>query len=537
MVNTLAMGANEHPSRAIARSATGMVASPHAQATAAGLDVLRRGGNAVDAAIAANAVLCVVYPASCGIGGDALWLVYEPRTHEAIAYNGSGRAPAALGAEWLLERGIREMPVRGPFSVTVPGCVRSWEDVAAAHGTRGLDELLEAAERYARDGFVATDVVEQFFARNEPLLRADPDATELFLRDGLPRAGDLVRNAPLAVSLAAIRREGARALYEGAIAEAICRTLNTLGNPMQPGDLAAHTTERARPLALDWHGARILAHPPNSQATVAQIVLGALYDDGGASDLDWTHLAIEAIKEAFDIRDARIADPRSMDGTIAELLQPAALMAIRDRLSPDRARPRLAQTDRGDTIAIVAVDSEGRAVSLIESLYMNFGSGIVARGTGIFLQNRGSYFRLDPSHPNALVGGRRPLHTLSPAMLLRDGRPEFVYGTMGGDGQPQIQVQLIHDVYERGMTVQAALDAPRFVYGRDSEGTFADTVRVESRFDAAIVAGLRARGHTVEFLGAYDHAAGHAHAIAIDRARGTLAGGSDPRADSLALGL
>ena len=145
MVNTLAMGANEHPSRAIARSATGMVASPHAQATAAGLDVLRRGGNAVDAAIAANAVLCVVYPASCGIGGDALWLVYEPRTHEAIAYNGSGRAPAALGAEWLLERGIREMPVRGPFSVTVPGCVRSWEDVAAAHGTRVLDELLEAA--------------------------------------------------------------------------------------------------------------------------------------------------------------------------------------------------------------------------------------------------------------------------------------------------------------------------------------------------------------------------------------------------------
>jgi len=530
------MDASNHPTRAVARSTSGMVASPHALATAAGVEVLRRGGNAVDAAIATNAVLCVVYPASCGIGGDALWLVYEPRMNEAIAYNGSGRAATALEAAQLRERGAATMPERGASAVTVPGCVRSWEDVGRVHGTRTLDELLEPAERYAREGFVSTDVTTELFGRNEALLRADADAAALFLRDGVPRAGDILRNSALGESLAAIRREGARAFYEGTIAEAICSTLNALGNPMQPSDLAAHTTERVQPLSLAWHDREILAHPPNSQGAVTQLVLGALRDDGATSDLDWTHLAIEAIKDAFDARDSRFADPRSMPATIDDLLQPAALAAMRARLSPDRARPRQGPPDRGDTIAIVAVDREGRAVSLIESLYMNFGSGIVARGTGIFLHNRGAYFRLESGHPNELRGGRRPLHTLSPGMVLRDGRPELVYGTMGGDAQPQIQAQLIHAIYERGIPVQAAIDAPRFTYGRDSESKYADAVRVEARYDPSIVAGLRARGHSVEFLGAYDHAAGHAHAIAIDHERGTLAGASDPRADSLALG-
>jgi gamma-glutamyltranspeptidase/glutathione hydrolase len=526
-----------HPSRAVARSSGGMVASPHALATAAGVDVLRRGGNAVDAAIATNAVLTVVYPASCGIGGDALWLVYEPRTNEAIAYNGSGRAAAALQASALRERGLESMPVRGPFAVTVPGCVRSWEDVGRAHGSRDLDELLVPAEAYARDGFACTDVNAELFVRNMALLRSDPDAAELFLRGGVPRAGDIVRNPPLAASLAAIRRAGAQAFYDGPIAAAICATLNALGNPMSADDLAAQSTERAAPLSLAWNGCEIVAHPPNSQAAVAQMVLGTLRDDGGASDLDWTHLAIEAIKEAFDARDTRFADPLSMNGTIDDLLTAQALAATRARLDEKRARVRGGPPDRGDTIAVVAVDAEGRAVSLIESLYMNFGSGIVARGTGIFLHNRGAYFRLEPGHPNELRGGRRPLHTLSPGMLLRDGKPEFVYGTMGGDAQPQIHVQLLHHVYERGANVQAAIDAPRFVYGRDSESAFADSVRLESRFDPAVAAGLRARGHVLEALGTFDHGAGHAHAIAIDRERGTLAGGADPRADSLALGL
>jgi gamma-glutamyltranspeptidase/glutathione hydrolase len=531
------MAGSDRPSRAVARSARGMVATPHAQATAAGVEVLRRGGNAVDAAIAANAVLCVVYPASCGIGGDALWLVYEPKTGATLAYNGSGRAPVALASHAVRARGHAAMPQRGALAVTTPGCVRSWEDVSAAHGTCGLDDLLATAEAYAREGFVATDVTAAYFALNEALLRADPDAAELFLRRGVPRAGDVVRNLPLADCLGEIRARGADAFYEGRIAEAICATLNALGNPMTPDDLAAQHTAIAPALLLPWHGRTLAAHPPNSQAAVALMVLGALQHDGTAGDADWTHLAVEAIKDAFDARDARFAEPAAMPEPIDDLLTPEALAAARARIDPARARPRTSRADRGGTVAVVAVDAQGRAVSLIESLYMNFGSGIVARGTGIFLHNRGAYFRLDAGHPNELAGGHRPLHTLSPGMLLRDGRPELVYGTMGGDGQPQTHVQLIHAIYERGLSVQQAIDAPRFVYGRDSESAFADSVRVEARFDPEVVASLRARGHAIQMVGAYENALGHAHAIALDHERGTLAGGADPRADSLALGL
>ena len=530
------MAGHEHPSRAVARSTRGMVASPHALATAAGVDVLRRGGNAVDAAIATNAVLTVVYPSSCGIGGDALWLLYEPRTREVVAYNGSGRAPKALEASFLRERGYRAMPLRGAYTVTVPGAVRSWEDVARAHGTRDLDELLAPAQAYARDGFVATDVVAYAFALNEDALRSDADACALFVRLGPPHPGEVLRNPPLADALGSIRRHGAAGFYDGATAAAICATLQHQGNPMTLEDLAAQRTERMVPVRLLWRGAEVVAHPPNSQAAVASMVLGMLERDGGACDLDWTHLAIEAFKVAFDARDNRFAEPASME-PIDDLLAPAELARMRARLDPQRARIRRAVPDRGGTVAVVAVDGDGRAVSLIESLYTGFGSGIVARGTGVFLHNRGTYFSLQPGHPNELGGGKRPLHTLSPAMLLRDGMPELVYGTMGGDGQPQTHVQLLHNVYERGLSLQQSIDAPRFVYGRDSESAFADAVRLESRMPAEVVAGLRRRGHAVELVGPFDRALGHCHAIALDRARGSLAGGSDPRADSLALGL
>jgi gamma-glutamyltranspeptidase/glutathione hydrolase len=531
------MSLPEDATRAVARSTRGMVASPHALATAAGVAVLRRGGNAVDAAIATNAVLTVVYPASCGLGGDALWLVFEPATGEVIAYNGSGGASAALDAETLRARGLSEMPIRGPLAVTVPGAVRSWDDVGAAHGRLGLDELLAPAQTYAREGFVVTDVLAEYFALNAELLRADPDANALFMQRGAPRAGDVLRNEPLAATLGLVRERGVEAFYSGPVGEAIVATLQALGNPMTLADLAAQRTERTAPLALDWHGARVYAHPPNSHASVALLALGALAGDGAAGQVEWNHLAVEALKQSFDLRDAHFADPRSMARPASAWLAPEELARMRTRIDPDRASARTPKVDRGGTIAVVAVDSDGRAVSLIESLYMNFGSGIVARGTGVFLHNRGTYANLIPGHPNELGGGKRPLHTLSPGMLLRDGVPELVYGTMGGDGQPQTHVQLLHNVYERGLSVQAAVDAPRFVYGRDSDSAFADSVRVESRLDPEVIAGLLKRGHAVQVLGAFENALGHCHAIALDRGRGSLAGASDPRADSLALGL
>jgi gamma-glutamyltranspeptidase/glutathione hydrolase len=527
------------PSRAVARSTRAMVATPHGLATAAGLDVLRRGGNAIDAAIAANAVLTVVYPASCGIGGDAFWIIHNPRSGNTVAYNGSGRTPRNASLDRLPGGAL---PQRGALTVTVPGAVRSWEDVVRTHGTRGLDELLEPAERYAREGFVVTDVVANYFTINEALLREEQEATRIFFQRGVPRAGDVARNADLAESLGEIRRGGADAFYRGRIAERIVRTLNRGGNLMTLEDLDAHHTEPTIPLRIPWHGGELLAHPPNSQGACLLLTAGMLAGDGDAEETLWNHLAIEAVKRAISIRDATFRDPAFGPVGIEDELAADRLRALRASIDPERAAPREMLPDRGGTIYLCVVDEDGMAVSLIESLYMNFGSGVVAEGTGIFLQNRGAYFSTRPGDANVYEGGKRPLHTLSPPMFLRDGAPEIVFGTMGGDGQPQIQLQLLHHLVERGMSVQQALDMPRWIYGRHTVTERPDLqtgemVIVESRMPPEIVAGLEQRGHAVEMLGPYENAMGHAHAIAIDRARGTLAGGGDPRADSVALGL
>jgi gamma-glutamyltranspeptidase/glutathione hydrolase len=516
-----------------------MVASPHALATAAGVDVLRRGGNAVDAAIATNAVLTVVYPTSCGIGGDAFWIVHDPTAPRTVSYNGSGRTPRAASLD-RLPGGV--LPQRGALSVTVPGAVRSWEDVALRHGTRDLDELLAPAERYARDGFAITDVAANYARLNEAMLRSNPEAARIFLSAGVPRPGDVLRNPELGETLAAIRRGGADAFYNGAIAERIVRTLNRGGNPMTLEDLASHRTEPTTPLRIAWHGGELLAHPPNSQAALLLLGAGMLERDGDADESLWHHLGIEAMKRAIAIRDATFRDPAFGPTGIEERLAPAALAALRDTIDPDHASSRELLPDRGGTISLGVVDESGMSVSLIESLYMNYGSGVVADGTGIVLQNRGAYFSTRPGQPNVYEGGKRPVHTLSPVMFLRDGAPEVVFGTMGGDGQPQILLQILHQLVERGLDVQRALDHPRWIYGRHQlterpDLETGEMVLVESRMPEDIVGGLRRRGHQVEPLGPFENAMGHAHAIVVDRARGTLAGGSDPRADSLALGL
>ncbi|MGH7662433.1 MAG: gamma-glutamyltransferase family protein [Vulcanimicrobiaceae bacterium] len=530
-----------HPTRAVARSIKGMIASPHALASAEGARILREGGNAVDAAIAANGVLSVVYPHANGLGGDAFWMIYEPRTGGVVCYNGSGRAPKDLDAAQLRARGKREMPARGALPVTVPGAVRAWEDVAAKHGTRGLDALLAAAESYARDGYVVTEVVAYYLALNETVLAKCQDAAALFLRGGLPTAGTVLRNPGLARAIAELRAGGAEAFYGGAAGRAIVARLNAGGSPMTLDDLRAHRTQVTKPWRLPWAGGEMLAHPPNSHGSCAQIVLGALEGDRTSDEGLWMHLAIEAFKHAFYIRDTRFGDPDFVKLDEREFLSPPALRAIRATIEPDRVTAEFRQPDAGDTVAIVVADDEGLVVSLIQSLYMNFGSAIVAGESGIVLQNRGAYFNLIEGHPNELRGGHRPVHTLSPGMYVRDGKPVLTHGSMGGDGQPQIHVQLLRAVVERGLDVQSAIDAPRWIAGRPHvpgrEDVMTDTVVVESRMPDEVVDGLTRRGHKVELLGEFDHTMGHAQAIFIDRERGTFSGGSDPRADSLALGV
>ncbi len=518
-----------------------MVATPHPQATLAGIDVLRRGGNAVDAAIAANAVLAVVYNASCGVGGDAFWIVFDPKTRSAVSYNGSGRTPRAATPERLSGSNGPLLPQRGALTVTVPGAVRSWEEVGREAGTRGLDELLAPAEAYAREGYVVTDVVAAYFALNAALLENDPEAKRVFLGRGIPCTGEVLRNPDLAATLAAIRAHGADGFYTGRVAERIVRTLNAQGNVMSLDDLASHRTERTQPLRIAWNGRELLAHSPNSQGATMLLAMGMLESDRDADEVTWNHLAIEAMKWAIAERDASFADPAFHDSGIAAKLETGALAALRAKLDPRRASTAALVAERGDTIFLCVVDEHGGAVSLTESLCMNFGSGIVAEDTGVVLHNRGWNFSLVPGHPNVYAGGKRPLHTLSPPMVLRDGRPELVFGTMGDDGQPQIQVQLLHHLYDRGMNVQQALDMPRWIYGRRTIAGRPDlgdpnSVVVESRMDPALIAGLRERGHVIDDIGPYRNEMGHAQAIAIDREHGTLAGGGDPRADSLALG-
>jgi gamma-glutamyltranspeptidase/glutathione hydrolase len=534
------------PTRAVARSTRAMVASPHAAATAAGIAVLRRGGNAVDAAIAANGVLAVMYPASCGLGGDAFWIIHNPShvvrdasAERTVSFNGSGRTPRGASLD-RLPNGV--LPQRGALSVSVPGAVRSWEDVAREHGTLGLDELLAPAEHYARNGYAVTDVVANYFALNEPLLRQDAEAVRLYFNDGVPQAGDCMCSTDLAETFAAIRRGGADAFYTGRIAERIVATLRRGGSAMTLDDLASHRTEQTTPLKIAWNGGELLTHPPNSQGACLLLGAGMLADDGAADEPLWHHLGVEAMKRATAIRDATFRDPAFGPTGIERELTPERLRALRASIDPERAVAREQLPDRGGTIFLCVVDEDGMAVSLIESLYMNFGAGIVAENTGIVLQNRGAYFSTQPGHPNVYEGGKRPVHTLSPPMFLRDGSPEIVFGTMGGDGQPQILLQFLHQLVDRGLDVQRALDHPRWVYGRHTLTERPDlkpgeTVLVESRMPDEIVAGLKRRGHVVEALGPYENAMGHAHAIVIDRERGTLSGGSDPRADSLALGL
>ncbi|MGH7038645.1 MAG: gamma-glutamyltransferase family protein [Stellaceae bacterium] len=519
------------PGRSAAMAASGMAATSHPMATLTALDVLRAGGNAVDAAIAAVAMQCVAEPQSTGIGGDC-FVLYSPKSGLPVALNGSGRAPAKAHVEWYVEHGIREIAITTPHAVTVPGAVDAWCILNAAHGTKPLAELLEPAARAAEEGFVVTPRVAREFAINR-LKLSDPVTAAVYLPGGKPpAAGDRIAMPALAATLRRIGREGRAGFYEGPVMRDIVTRLHALGGLHEAEDFAAQHGEWVEPISTEYRGYRVYECPPNGQGIIALMVLKTLagYELGSDrfSEADRHHLLAEATKAAFFVRDSFIGDPAQVKMDIADFLSEARAERVRRHIALDRARPApdWAGIEHKDTVYLCVVDHDGNAISFINSLFSGFGTGILAPDSGVLLHNRGSSFRTIPGHPNAIAPRKRPMHTIIPAMLTKDGRAVMPFGVMGGHYQPVGQSHFLHRVLDRGLDPQEAAEQPRSF-------AFQGVLQVEPTIPEAVVADLARRGHRVVPAAA---PLGGCQAIWIDHARGVLIGGSEPRKDGLALG-
>ncbi|HEY7609554.1 MAG TPA: gamma-glutamyltransferase family protein [Alphaproteobacteria bacterium] len=525
--------------RETARATRGMVVCSHHLAAQSGLRVLRAGGNAIEAMIAAAATISVVYPHMNGVGGDGFWLIAAPGDAAPTAILGVGRAGRAVDADLYRRRGLDAIPTRGPLAAnTVAGTVSSW---AAAHeiakrwgGTLPLEALLEDAIFHAREG--------------APLMRGHCDMVaakrgemtdlagwnNLFLAGGEPAPGAVLKQPALAATLAALAREGLDGFYRGALARRIAADLARAGSPLTLDDLAAHKPIVTGPASVGIGAGALYNTPPPTQGAVSLAIL-ALYDRiaaGAADGFDHVHRLVEATKQAFLIRDAEITDPAYMKAKVEALLAPEALDARAQRIDPARAMEWARPAAPGDTVWLGAIDGAGRAVSFIHSIYWEFGSGVVLGETGIQWQNRGCSFSLEPLAFNRILPGRLPFHTNNPAMArLADGRL-MVYGTMGGDGQPQTQAAVFTRYGRYGQDLQQAIAAPRWLLGR-TWGTPVIELSLESRFDPAVIERLKRAGHRVRVLGEYDALMGHAGAI-VRHPQGLLEGAADPRGDGLA---
>ena len=512
------------------RFATACVATPHYLASHAGAAVLRGGGNAMDAAIAANLVLAVVAPYACGIGGDCFAIVWDGALH---GYNGSGRAPGAATPEAAADRlepspsGALAMPRNGPLPITVPGAVDAWFALLERFGTRSFAELAEPAIAYAADGFPLTAAGAARIRAGQPSEPVWGEWQDIY---GRAAAGVRLSQPGLALTLQTVATEGPDVFYRGAIGEAVAAHVDQLGGLLDGTDLAIHEGEWVEPLEGRYRDLTVAELPPNSQGSAALLALHLL-DQAGPLPTDGPerqHLLIRAVAAALAERDAHLTDPARMRVAPETLADPAYAKAI--AAAGSSPLTGTARGGGGDTAYLCAVDGSGLCVSLIQSNYNGFGSGVTVPGWGINLHNRGAYFSLDPEHVNVIAPGKRTLHTLMPALARRDGRPWLVFGTMGADGQLQTQVQLLSRLVDDGADPAAALAAPRWVV---DPGDF--SVRIENRFPGAVLDGLRAHGHRLHSVGPFEDVMGHAHVIRLDG--GGLTAGSDPRCEGLAAGF
>jgi gamma-glutamyltranspeptidase / glutathione hydrolase len=510
-----------------------MCATSHPLATETAVRVLREGGNAMDAAIAAVAVQCVVEHPMTGIGGDCFALFAKPG-ERPVGLNASGRAPAALTAELLLERGINDIEVTSPHAVTIPGAVDGWARLNADHGTMPLGQLLAPAIDQAKDGFPVSPRVAVDWHNATSKLEANEGGRRHMLFDGRsPKAGDVVKLPALARSLELIAAGGRDAFYDGEIAADIVRDLRELGGVHTLEDFAEHRSNYVQPISVTYGGLEIVEMPPNNQGVTALMMLkmmdrlGRLSDD--ALSARRYHVMLEAGRLAYKMRDAFVADPDMADVPVDHLLADATIDALVARIDPDRRSPDLGPVPQPigtDTVYLAVVDKDGFGVSFINSLFKGFGTGIVSRTTGVALQNRGQGFVVEPGHPNCVGPRKRPLHTLVPALALREGALDTVFGVMGGAFQPAGHAHVLANIIDYGMDIQEAVDCPRAFY--DGGKVMAEASVPEQVRDA-----LAAMGHEVDVP---VMPWGGSQIVQVDRARGVLIGASDPRKDGCALG-
>ncbi|MCU0497097.1 MAG: gamma-glutamyltransferase [Anaerolineae bacterium] len=523
--------------RSMVVSRRGMVATNNPLASEAGLQILRQGGNAADAAIAAASVVHVTDPASTGIGGDCFALFYEAKTNTVSALNGSGRAPSALNVETLTQLGITgSIPERSAHAITVPGAVMGWQDLLQRHGRMTLKEVLRDAIHYAREGYPVAPVFGSSWQASETFLRSRPHTEEYLPHGRAPRVGQVMRLPGLANTFQAIAEGGAAAFYTGPVADSIITTIQEQGGLMTHDDLKSHHSTWEIPIAIDYHGVTVYECPPNGQGLAALIAMG-IARDLPLADLPWDsperlHLMVESMRLAFADARQYIADPAYQTVPTDDLLNSGYLAQRRALIQPERAMlpPTYGAPLRGsDTIYLCVVDGEGNACSFINSLYMGFGTGIVAQGTGVFLQNRGANFELDPAHPNVLQGGKRPYHTIIPGLAVKEGALYAPFGVMGGFMQPQGHFQVINALIDDHLNPQEALNRPRWCL---MDGTGHSVLALEDGIPLKTMARLAELGHPIRpITGRGRNLFGDGHIIYRDPETGVLFGGSDPRKD------
>ena len=517
----------------------GMAATSMPQATFAALEILRAGGNAMDAAIAACAVQCVIEPESTGIGGDCFCLYVPAGSSTVIALNGSGRAPGAATPEAIRATGTTKLENTSAHSVTVPGAISAWELLNRTHGKLGLDRILQAAIHYAEEGFPITPRVSADWEGSVGKLLKHPASARRFLNNGAaPMLGTRFRQPELAKTLRAIAARGAAAFYQGEVAADIVATLREAGGLHTEEDFAngQNGAEFVTPISIPWRGMEVYQCPPNGSGMHALQILGTLANlptpDGGPLSAMRLHRHIEAARMAYRDRDAFLADPSQVNVPVEKLLNADYLKRLAGLIRDDATLPELPAPGESDlnkhkdTVYLCVVDKDGNACSFINSLFEGFGSGILAEKSGVMLQNRGFGFRLQDGHPNCIAPNKRPLHTIIPGMVMKNGRAIMPYGVMGGRYQPTGHSYFLTNHFEFGLDVQEAIDLPRLM---PQDGK----VQVERGFSGAVIDQLNRLGHVCEGI---DKPHGGGQAIFIDHEKGCLVGGSDPRKDGCAMG-